>query len=152
MITLCSNRSCRWFSHAGIGLNAFMEDFHFPPFLVDCFKSLFVCVYIIADQIECACTSIFVCKDLMMEKNRKYQSFHPSLYRCFWPCDAINTRKTTLCFTFYLLVRLIACFLTLKWNIFPSYDGYTEYSRQRKTSYQLKHSAITWTMLFVSRN
>ena len=70
-----------------IGFERLMEDFHFPPFLIDCFNRRWVAVEVATSQIQDPGAAVLVRKDLLAQQHGETQSLEPSLNRfLFLPC------------------------------------------------------------------
>ena len=79
MVALGPDPLGRGLGQGRIGLEGFVEDFHFPPFLVDCFNRRLVAVEVATRQIQNPGTTVFVRKDLAAQQHGEVKPLKPCL-------------------------------------------------------------------------
>ncbi len=76
-----------------------MEDFHFPPFLVDRFDRRLAAVEVAAGQIQGPGAAVLVRKDLAAQQHGEVQPLEPSLYGSLLrPAELADPHKAALLF------------------------------------------------------
>ena len=79
MVALCPEPLGRRLGQGRIGLEGLMEDFHFPPFLVDRLNRRWVAVEVATSQVQNPGAAVLVRKDLAAQLHREVESLEPSL-------------------------------------------------------------------------
>ena len=77
-----------------MALERLVIGLHVPPFLVDCDDAFCVTLEVATSQIQNTGATIFVCKDLADDKNRKVQSPQVSAHRlALWQVQRSRREK-----------------------------------------------------------
>ena len=101
MVALRPDPLGRRLCQSRIGFERLMEDFHFPPFLVDCFNRRLVAVEVAARQIQNPGATVVVRKDLAAQQHGEVKPLEPSLNGfLFRPGQLVDPGKAALLFVF----------------------------------------------------
>jgi len=101
MVALSPDPLGRRFGQGRIGLEGFVEDFHFPPFLVDRLNRRLVAAEVATSQIQNPGAAVLVRKDLAAQRHGEIQPLEPSLYGfLFWPGQLVDSDETALSLVF----------------------------------------------------